>query len=179
MRLLEDLKLAYLNFFFNSYLAFHSLAPRWKVGDQCRAIYEADGLYYDSTILSFDATESGEKYARISYNGYDSEFNVWVKDLKTLDDPTTEPSEAQADGTASADATEAPRDEVKAAASMISGTGDAPMPEKAAIEVPDVKAAPKVPGDSEVLTLISSDVSNLSTGAGSPANGKRWKEGDS
>jgi len=67
---------------------------------------------------------------------------------------------------------------VEAAASKISGTGDAPMPEKAAIEVADVKAAQKVDDDSEALTLISSDESNSLTVAGSPANGKVWKKGD-
>ena len=36
----------------------------WSAGDHCRAVYTEDGAEYEAVILSVEADEAGNRYAR-------------------------------------------------------------------------------------------------------------------
>ncbi|KAF9366277.1 hypothetical protein BGX34_004728 [Mortierella sp. NVP85] len=59
---------------------------QWAVGDKCRALYAADGRYYEATILSVGG--GGQVYS-VQYKGYESSAPgvVGPQDLKAPHDP--------------------------------------------------------------------------------------------
>jgi len=59
---------------------------QWAVGDKCRALYAADGRYYEATILSVGG--GGQVYS-VQYKGYESSAPgvVGPQDLKAPLDP--------------------------------------------------------------------------------------------
>ncbi|KAK3828112.1 MAG: hypothetical protein J3Q66DRAFT_8308 [Benniella sp.] len=59
---------------------------QWAVGDKCRALYAADGRYYEATILSIGG--GGQVYS-VQYKGYESSAPgvVGPQDLKAPHDP--------------------------------------------------------------------------------------------
>ena len=53
----------------------------WKLGDECRALFEVDNNEYEGIIEELAADESGKKYAIVRFVGYGDSQSVWMENL--------------------------------------------------------------------------------------------------
>ena len=56
-------------------------SKNWKVGDDCRAIFEADGIEYEGRIEEISAVDDGSQYALIKFHGYGNTQTAWLADV--------------------------------------------------------------------------------------------------
>ena len=54
----------------------------WKVGDFCLAMWNEDGVIYESKITEIVAEPEGESYVIVEFLGYGNSGSVWLQDLK-------------------------------------------------------------------------------------------------
>ena len=103
-----------------------------------------DGLYYDVTILSMEATEAGEKYAKVNYNGYDSEALIYLANLRLSNDPSTYPAGTSSKVTATSSSVQ----DLKA-------TGEVRSPRKAVAVIPKLETLTEIPAEAEEGKIIA------------------------
>lgn len=53
---------------------------KWKVGDECRAVFEVDNLEYEGTIEELAAAED-RQYAIVKFIGYGDVQSVWAENI--------------------------------------------------------------------------------------------------